>query len=204
MKLFRLKYKGLSASPKGEDREKISDFFINSLIDYLRDEKLDVPTYLIAGQLPEFAYGEHGKPYFKTDELSEIYFSLSHTKDFAGIAFAKSEIGFDCENVSSRNYSMERLKKIANRVFTAKEKDYCFDISTHADSNEVEKRFFEVWVAKEAYSKYTGTGFSAGFKNICTIDIVGENIICRATEEHKGDIISYAICSDKSERINNA
>ena len=31
-------------------------------------------------------------------------------------------------------------------------------------------RFFRIWTAKEAYMKYTGNGFSEGFKNFSVLD----------------------------------
>ena len=187
MKLFRLKHKGLSGTPSGEGRELLNRFFVESLIEYLKTENREASVQLLDGQMPAFLQGNHGKPYFESKELSNIYFSISHTRDFAGIAMNDSEIGFDCENISARNYPKERFEKIANRVFSACEIRYCFD-----DENNYENRFFEIWTAKEAYSKYTGNGFSEDFRSFSVMDMIGKNIQIGTIDEAS---IMYAICT---------
>ena len=207
MKLFRLNYKGLSSTPAGEGRERLNSFFVESLIEYLNVENISVSNELAKGLMPELSYGEHGKPYFKSFELANIFFSISHTKDFAGVAFAKSEVGFDCENMSTRNYSEDRIRKIANRVFCSDEIEYVF-----SEIERFEERFFEIWTAKEAYSKYTGTGFSEEFRSFSVMEKMNEidnsvqeknkpvSIITRKFEETD---IMYSLCAENKELQNN-
>ena len=195
MRLFRLSYKGLSSSPDGNDREILDNFFVDSLIEYLNIVGVDVPKDLSLGKKPLLIYGAHSKPYFESKELSGIFFSISHTKDFAGIVFAKTEIGFDCENLRYRSNPVERIRKISARVFAEDEKDYCYAIP-----GKVTERFFEIWTAKEAYSKYTGKGFTEGFSSFSVIDKIGKTIHTAVFEDIQ---IAYAICADETELNNN-
>lgn len=202
MKLFRLKYKGLSGTPAGENRKLVNKFFVESLVGYISAEGITIPNYLKIGQLPDFRYGKHGKPYFNSSELSNIFFSLSHTKDFVGLVFAKSEIGFDCENISARNYPKEKLEKISNRVFSADEVEYCFSESSLNEDEEVANRFFEIWTAKEAYSKFTGNGFAEGFRDFSVMNMIGNTITSNSIDDDELSI-RYAICGNEAELSKN-
>ncbi len=100
---------------------------------------------------------ENGKPYF---ESSDIHFSLSHTNSLTVICFAPFIVGIDCEKVTRKINHLELIKE---KVYSRKEKDY-------ANNDE---RFIEIWVKKEAYSKYTGNGLS-DIRNFDTFSLNGE------------------------------
>lgn len=106
-----------------------------------------------------FGTGEKGKPYAKN--LS-VYFSISHSGDYAVCAVSKNEIGIDVEKI--RKVHPRAAEKICN----TNEIGY---------ANSSQKAFFEVWTLKEAYFKCIGTGLDAEIKNV-TFKISGNDILC--------------------------
>lgn len=108
----------------------------------------------------EYVYGVHGKPYIKGNPL---YFNVSHCGNVILSAFASEEIGVDIEIVRKFNNAVPR------RFFTDEERDY-MDMSF--DEAEADRRFFEIWTAKEAFLKLLGVGISGGF-DFCTADEKG-------------------------------
>lgn len=151
---------------------RISDFAENFYSDILNN--LDVATkeyilkkkkteaqktsllalYLLKNGLSEF-YGigsckilrtEKGKPYL---EDNKVYFSISHTKGIAAVAFSEHPIGIDIEY--TRKYSA-----VAERMFDDIERKYALQ----SDLN-----FTKIWTLKEAAVKATGQGI-ADAKNI--------------------------------------
>jgi len=77
---------------------------------------------------------------------------VSHWGDWWGCLMAEEPVGFDLEACSKRekiNY-----EKIARRYFTEEE---CELVLT--DGRDA---FFDVWVRKEAYVKYLGSGLAEG------------------------------------------
>ncbi len=96
-----------------------------------------------------------GKPYI---ENLAIHFNLSHSGDWVVCALHNKPIGIDIEKITPINL------KIAKRFFTQEEQFYIFNKSpeendfTATPTNEILKRFFEIWTAKEAYLKFTGEG----------------------------------------------
>ena len=93
---------------------------------------------------------ENGKPFA---ENADVYFSISHSKDYVVCAVDDDEIGVD----------IEQIRKVEPRITsiscTERDKEYIYgeselDVFTH----DMIDRFFEVWTAKEAYLKCRGTG----------------------------------------------
>ncbi len=132
-----------------------------------------------------------GKPYAVD---IDIEFNISHSGDFAVLAMGKNQVGIDVEIMRSVNL------KLAKRVFDNVELEYLFgcksediDFNREPDS-KMRLRFYELWTAKEAYSKYTGTGlvsFSAQEIHQCK-----SAVICSAA----GDEYYVSVyCGDKSE-----
>lgn len=98
-----------------------------------------------------YSLSDHGKPYIAG---SRLHFNISHCGSVIAAAFCTEEIGADIELVRDFNSSVVR------RYFTDNEKEY---ISSAADSHAMNRRFFEIWTAKEAFLKYHGVGISGGF-----------------------------------------
>lgn len=108
-----------------------------------------------------FEYGEYGKPYLKDAVLQ---FSLSYTHGACIIALSDNEIGADIERLCAAK------PHVAKRCFTDSESKYL-----HQDEGLFDQRFYELWTQKEAYVKYTGSGFYQPPQSI--------------------DVMSYPICN---------
>lgn len=113
------------------------------------------PTASCAGLLP--AYGipreraealsllrtEKGKPFFKD---SDIYFNISHSRNIWACLVGRSCCGLDIQYIRPCGY-----KKIAGRFFSETEQQYVSEKGIDG--------FFDIWVRREAYGKFTGEGF---------------------------------------------
>lgn len=86
---------------------------------------------------PQFARGEHGKPYLTN---APLFFNLSHAQGRTFVAISRSEVGLDAE-LLSRPLPQSVLRRLSDK--------------------ERREDFFFVWTAKEAYVKYLGTSLAA-------------------------------------------
>ena len=102
-----------------------------------------------------FGKTEKGKPFA---ENIDVHFNISHSGNFVVCAADKKSIGVDIEEIRPVKLS------VAKRVYTQDELCYLFGYTpTDDDFNKTPDsqmliRFFELWTAKEALLKYTGTG----------------------------------------------
>ncbi len=115
-------------------------------------------------------YNEYGKPYLKNNEL---YFNISHSKEYIVIAVSDKEIGVDIEHLTFN-------EKTADRICTKEERK---KVKTDLD-------FTKIWTKKEAYIKKIGMGLEYGMKNVDTTKI--DNI-----DIYKKDDYIIAICYEK-------
>ncbi len=155
-----------------KERINSSDFSDRMVIKALRDfsgrEKLGLTTE--AFKRIAIRREEKGKPYFtmtkdskedKGDTEKEarwsVHYSVSHSGDWWGCLMAEEPVGFDLEVYRQVN----NYEKISRRFFTQEE--YAFILSTGL------KGFFELWVRKEAYIKFIGTGLSEGLNSFAVI-----------------------------------
>lgn len=105
-----------------------------------------------------------GKPYFANLPMTDgrkpasIHFSVSHSGSWWGCLMADEPVGFDLE-VRRDKISYER---ISERFFTKEEHDWILARGKDA--------FFEVWVRKEAYVKFLGTGLGEGLSSYTVIE----------------------------------
>ena len=161
---------------------------INMRKRYGKLESTDIELDLTLGE------GEYGKPYFVSEELSKIHFSISHSGRYWAIAFSDSEVGFDIEDFTARKHDDRRYMKIAKRFFTDNEtyfveQSYAGKVRglearrrklAEAEDKRLEKKgitkeishfeFFRIWTRKEAYIKYVGSGLSHGLKTFSTME----------------------------------
>lgn len=89
---------------------------------------------------------KYGKPFIKDMNL---FFNISHSKDFVVCAISKNEIGIDIVQVS------ESKESVINQFATYKEKQYINELK-----NDYFKRSFEIFALKEAYFKCLGTNLN--------------------------------------------
>lgn len=91
--------------------------------------------------------GEYGKP--EIQNYPEIHFNLSHSGNYAVCAVGAHPVGVDIQKMGAPNL------KLAKRFFAAEESKWLFSLPA-----ELQKQgFYDLWVIKESYMKYTGKGF---------------------------------------------
>ena len=102
---------------------------------------------------PVISRTEHGKPYI--EGRSDINFNLSHSGDYAAIAYGDVPVGLDIQE--KRNVTESFARRILN--------DSEYGLHDPADSCDI----CRLWTVKEAYSKLLGLGLAYEFKN-CIVD----------------------------------
>jgi len=180
-------------------RSESERFFDESLTDFIKESGLDVPEEALS-KGTKLHKGPRGKPYFSDPELERIYFSRSHSKGHEVVCFSEKEIGIDCENTKMRPGIEVRYMDIAVRCFTEDELEYVREAAAESGRAEGDplERFFEVWTAKEAYMKYTGNGFSEGFRTFSVLNAPDVKIETgRLTDAPH---IVYSVCTARADK----
>ena len=126
---------------------------------------------------------EHGKPHFYTDNREkEIYFSLSHSGNYAVCAIGEDELGVDIEIIKDYKDS------IANRFFAPSELQYVQDT----------EGFYRIWTLKEAYMKAVGLGMALALDSFAVTDLDTETGRCGFTpaDGSKSDLVGFSMITD--------
>lgn len=111
--------------------------------------------YCIA-EISEFTYGSTGKPYLKKQE--DIYFNLSHCKGVVVCMIGDTELGIDVQD----RFSFEQ--GIADQICSENEKVLMEE--TKGEDKDKDRLLNRLWVLKEAYTKYLGTGMTIDIKRL--------------------------------------
>lgn len=128
------------------DRYKHTEDYRRSLLgDVLSRNLLAGMTGKAAGEL-DICIDEMGKPYVAN--AKDAYFNVSHSGEYVACIISDRPCGIDIETMDKDNLD------IAKRFFARSEYEYISD----APKDEIKRRFYEIWTAKEAYSKYEGKG----------------------------------------------
>jgi len=180
------------------DRSVSDRFFRESLVEYIEASGLNIPAAALRQQTGK-RRGPHGKPYFEYPALEGVFFSRSHTPGHEILCFSGSEIGVDCESTEGRPGIGERYMSIAQRCFTEDEQAYVRESSGTAGGKEDDPiaRFFEIWTAKEAYMKYTGNGFSEGFRTFSVFRI--PHVIIETGRLSDAPDVVYSVCTGRND-----
>ncbi len=137
-------------SSVSKDRQDKIDFYR-----FEKDKKLSAGAYLLLKKLlseenitnPLFKTEKYGKAYISNFE--NVYFNLSHSGKMVLCAISDREVGVDIE------YSDPKIDlNIAKLYFYNGEYESIMNSQNPADE------FFEYWVLKESYMKYTGLGMN--------------------------------------------
>lgn len=99
------------------------------------------------------ARGKQGKPFLPGKE--NRYFNISHSGEYVVCAFSDTEVGIDIEKVAQ-----PRLE-VARRFFHPEEIRFLEKGGSGPDS------FYDIWVIKESYVKYRGTGLACPLASFC-------------------------------------
>ena len=96
---------------------------------------------------------DNGQPYLSGCKLSV---SISHSEDVVACAISETPVGIDIERIRPIDLRMCRLVCLPEEleyVSPPPAEGVCHD-------EEILRRFFEIWTAKEAYFKKCGTGIT--------------------------------------------
>lgn len=120
----------------------------------------------------EFKKNKWGKPLFIK---SPYEFNVSHTKNYAAIAFSfQKKIGIDIET-KKKEFA---AKNIAYRFFSEEEKAFLKQTAT----NDLSQHFFNIWSGKEAVSKAVGMGMSLNLDSYTVIP-TGSKIVVSVPQQ---------------------
>lgn len=103
-------------------------------------------------EMPEFEYGEHGKPSIVGHP--EIHFNFSHCKAAVACAVGSVPLGVDIECLGRWKESLGR--------YTLSDEEYDQVIS----AENTDEAFIQFWTKKEAVLKLTGEGITNDVKHI--------------------------------------
>lgn len=134
---------------------------------------------------------ERGKPYFAD---IPVEFSLTHSENLWMCMFSQKPCGLDLQVMKSCKY-----EAIATRNFTKDEQHYVTLWGLDG--------FFDVWVRKEAFCKYTGQGFFTEMPSMADgqsdlLDTVNWNGKTYFLEEIViGDHLKCAVCTTEKTTV---
>ena len=115
------------------------------LIHALREEGVFV-------DMPEFGYGEHGKPFLKN--YPTWHFNFSHCKNAVCCVLSREQIGVDVEDI--REYKEYLAEYVCNEKELA---------ALHSSDDRADV-FYKLWTRKEAVFKMSGSGITKDIKNV--------------------------------------
>ena len=153
-----------------KNRQEKIDFYR-----FEKDKKLSAGVYLLLKKLlseenitnPIFKTGKYGKSYISNYE--NIHFNLSHSGKIVLCAISDRNVGADVEYIDS-----EIDLDIAKNYFFNREYE------TIMKSDNPSEEFFNYWVLKESYMKYTGLGMNL---DLDSFEIIIENEIKLKNDE---------------------
>ena len=140
---------------------RFSDRMVRSALDdFLNRKKIRISEETLNHL--EIRRDEKGKPCFscpmqKVSRLEAVHYSVSHSGTWWGCLMAEESVGFDMEAFRDRIHYME----IAKRFFTEEEYEYVTKTGLEG--------FFNIWVRKEAYIKFLGTGLAEGLGSFSVV-----------------------------------
>ena len=104
-------------------------------------------TESLTGQpMPEIRITQRGKPHFTSGNL---HFSITHTKHHVFCALSDRPVGIDAEEME-REIPTKLIPKILSP----------FEIAQYQEAARQPLALLKLWVLKEAYFKYLGTGIN--------------------------------------------
>ncbi len=153
--------------------------------------------HLESGEREEllFQIEPKGRPFI--DLIPQVNFSVSHTRNVWLCGIQDRPLGIDLEPTDGQRgletFKTEqpaRFEKIADRFFTEDEQKY---VKNHGIMG-----FYAIWVRKEAFVKYRGTGISEGLSDFSVVS--GDWLASRLNELYLEEVslgkgILAAYCS---------
>lgn len=122
----------------------------------LRDRKKTIAAFLLLRkglkieygfqEVPEIAYQQYGKPYFK--DFPEIHFNISHCENAVACVISSSEVGLDIEDI--KPFDTEVAKFVCDEQ----------ELNQILKAPDISLSFTILWTKKESYLKMKGIGLS--------------------------------------------
>lgn len=106
----------------------------------------------------QYLRGNYGKPYL--NNLDGFYFNISHSASVLAIAISNQQIGIDIEQIDCADDG------ITKHFFSIGEQEFI----TCVAKGQKNKRFYQIWTAKEAYIKYCGTGLNMSLSSFSVLE----------------------------------
>ena len=119
------------------------------------------------------AEGEHGKPFLSY--RPSLHYNISHSGDYVVCLIADQEVGIDVQVHRKANY-----ERMLRRMVPEAQYD---EILAGTDA---EQKFFEQWVLREAYIKWTGEGLSRDLRSISMDE--GSHMLLDMEEGYSGAV----------------
>ena len=107
-------------------------------------------------EMPDFEYGEHGKP--SIIGHPDIHFNLSHCKTAVACAISDNPIGIDVESIRPVKEAVIRYAMNDDEV------------QQMLTSPDPDLEFTRLWTIKESVLKLTGEGINDDMKNVLASD----------------------------------
>ncbi|MBO4664205.1 MAG: 4'-phosphopantetheinyl transferase superfamily protein [Bacteroidaceae bacterium] len=107
-------------------------------------------------EMPDFEYGEHGKP--SIIGHPDIHFNLSHCKTAVACAISDTPIGIDIESIRDAKESV--IRYAMNDAETQR----------IMESSNPALEFTKLWTIKESVLKLTGEGINDNMKSVLSPD----------------------------------
>ena len=129
---------------------------------------------------------DSGKPY---KEGNDIFFSASHSGNYAVAAFSRFPVGIDIE----RNRKMDF--RIAQRFFTESE------LLSIKNASDPDSEFLRIWTIKEAVAKIHGDNLLMTLKSFDTANtsFLSDGIAYKTyTITESGYVLSFAYASEET------
>ena len=153
--------KGLDSIPLIRKKEILKKAYTSdrklSLAGDILTRKYLSRLYNIPEEKLEIKKGEKGKPYVLN---IPAHFNVSHSGDYTVLAISDRPIGIDLEII--RDFSAILAKK----YFNEDELKYISGNSSSRKKSLMQKCFYEIWTAKEAYLKFPGKGIAGGINSL--------------------------------------
>lgn len=170
-------------------KEKI-DFY-----KFAKDKKLSCGAALLLLKVlsnlgvedPIFKKGEFNKPYISN--YPDIHFNLSHSKNLVACAVSDAPVGVDIEYIDF-NIDLD----IAKHYFYNNEYDSILN------SSKPQEEFFNYWVLKESYMKYTGLGFNLALDSF-NIDLLSSRDIALKIDDKLIRNVKFSLFSLDSYKL---
>ena len=180
MNVLKIQYLNMDISDQDMDKIKLSIPIANELTKDYKSEVVRRQTLLGKYLVTKYLNCKEGDIYYnslkKPYDRNNLYFNISHSKDYIVFAKSASEIGIDIEYIDKKNLN------IINYAFTENEIEYINN--SNENIKNINERFTVIWTIKESLFKASGLEKWMEPKNIETCKlkindsfIIDKNII---------------------------